>query len=297
MDAGHKSVAGLATWLMAQRARRVVFIAGLFPLPVLGLLSAATVVMATQLRGPREALTDCALALLLLCGIAWFSGMDVPLVAASAAISWLVWLGLGSLGRWSLTLAMQGAVLLALLGLVLLLVVVDDPVTYWATMLETVYQDLTKQGMLAEADLVEADILAQATLMSGLVLTGSLIASTLALLLGSAWASAVRDGNYAQQFRELQLGYVIGGLAAVIGVAELFGLATSGALLIFGAGFMFQGISVVAWWAKNLGWPRGWWIGLCILPVLLPALLIMVLLLFAAIGFIDNWYSLRRKPA
>jgi hypothetical protein len=285
-------MAGLATWLIAQRLRRIVFIAGLFPLPVLGLFSAAAVVMVAQLNGPREALKDCGLALLLLCGIAWLIGMEVPLLAASAAISWLVWVTLGSLGRGSLSLAMQAAVLMALLGLVVLLVMVDDPVAYWSTVLDAVYQDLETQGIL-----VDADSLAQAKLMSGLVLAGSLIGSMMALFLGSAWASAVRNGTYAAQFRELRLGYVIGGLAAVAGVAELGGLETSGALLIFGAGFMFQGISVVAWWVNGLGWPRGWWIGLCILPILLPALLMTVLLLFASIGFIDNWYSLRRKPA
>jgi len=285
-------MAALATWLAAQRLRRIVLIAGLFPLPVLGLFSAATVVMTAQLNGPREALEDCGLALLLLCGIAWFTGMEVSLLAASAAVSWLVWITLGSLGRGSLTLAMQAAVMMALLGLVVLLVVVDDPVAYWSAVLDAVYQDLETQGIL-----VEADPLAQAKLMSGLVLAGSLIGSMLALFLGSAWASAVRNGAYATQFRELRLGYVIGGLAAAAGLAELGGLETSGALMIFGAGFMFQGMSVVAWWVNGLGWPRGWWIGLCILPILLPALLMTVLLLFAAIGFIDNWYSLRRKPA
>jgi len=266
-------------------------------LPGLGLLSAATVVMTAQLSGNREALTDCSLALILLCGIAWFAGMDVPLLAVSAAISWLVWVVLGGLARGSLALAMQAALLLALLGLALLLVMVDDPVSYWVRMLESVYQDLVQQGILAEADIVAADLQAQATLMSGLVLAGTMIGSMIALLLGSAWASAVSDGNYAVQFRNLRLGYVIGGLAAAAGLAEIFGIGTSGALLIFGAGFMFQGIAVVAWWAKQLGWPKGWWIGLCILPVLLIELLITGLLLFAAIGFIDNWYSLRRKPA
>jgi len=290
-------VGSLATWLAAQRARRVVFIAGLFPLPGLGLISAATVVMTAQLRGRREALTDCSLALVLLCGIGWFAGMEVPLLAVSAVVSWLVWIALGALGRGSLALAMQAAVLLALVGLIVLLLVVDDPVAYWLTMLESVYQDLVQQGILAEADIGAAELEAQAALMSGLVLSGTMIGSILALLLGSSWASAVVNGNYAAQFRELRLGYAIGGLAAVAGLAELAGLETSGALMIFGAAFMFQGIAVVAWWANELRWPKGWWIGLCILPVLLIQLLIVELLLFAAIGFFDNWYGLRRKKA
>jgi hypothetical protein len=253
--------------------------------------------MTAQLKGPQEALTDCSLALLLLCGIAWFAGMNVPLLAVSAAISWLVWVALGALGRGSLALAIQAGVLLALAGLVALLLFVDDPVAYWLTTLESVYQDLVQQGMIAEADIDTADLQAQAEIMSGLVLAGTMMGTILALLLGSSWASAVSNGNYAAQFRELRLGYAIGGLAAVMGLAELFGLGTSGALMIFGAAFMFQGMAVVAWWANQLGWPKGWWIGLCILPLLIIQLLITGLMLFATIGFIDNWYGLRRKQA
>ena len=70
----------------------------------------------------------------------------------------------------------------------------------------------------------------------------------------------------------------------------------SGALLIFGAAFMFQGMAVVAWWAHGLGWPKGWWIGLCIPPILLPDFLIIEAALLSALGFVDNWYDLRRLP-
>jgi len=90
-------VANLAKWLAAQRVRRVVIIAGLFPLPVLGLIGAATVVLAAYLNGFREALLECGLALVLLLAIAWASGMDVPVLAASAAVSWLVWAALGAI--------------------------------------------------------------------------------------------------------------------------------------------------------------------------------------------------------
>jgi hypothetical protein len=133
--------------------------------------------------------------------------------------------------------------------------------------------------------------------MSGVVIAGSLVFTLVALLLGSAWASRLSAGNYAQQFTELRLGYVIGGLAALAGIAGLFGFGFDGALLIFGAAFMFHGIAVVAWWAKRRSWPRGWWIGLCILPILLPDLLVITLALFSALGFVDNWYGLRRAFA
>ena len=97
---------------MGQRARRVVFIAGMFPLPGLGLLSAAMLIMVAQLRGPREAIVDGVLALLLLAAIALVVGMDVPALAATAGVSWLVWLSLGALQGWSgsLQLTVQIAV-------------------------------------------------------------------------------------------------------------------------------------------------------------------------------------------
>ena len=284
----------LASWLAAQRVRRVVFIAGLFPLPGLSMLGAATVIMTASVRGPREAAFECGLALLLLSGIAWASGMHVPVVAGSAALSWSVWLLLGAInGRsGSLQLAIQAAVLLALAGLVILLVTVGDGVVYWQQVLDAVYQDLAEQGVK-----VEANVAQQAGLMNGLIVAGSFLGSILALLLGSFWASKITNGDFSRQFRELRLGYVIGGLAALAGIAALAGLANGGAVLIFGAAFMFQGIGVVAWWSGSMGWPRGWWIGLCILPILIPNLLILGLMLFATIGFIDNWYSLRRKLA
>jgi hypothetical protein len=285
----------MANWLAAQRARRVVFIAGMFPLPFLGLLSAATVVMTAELNGVKAAVTDAGLALLVLAGIAWAAGMDVPLLAVSAVVSWGVWLTLGSVaGRTgSLTLAVQTAVMLALLALAALLVIVGDPAQYWVVLLEQLYSDLLEQGLLLEA---EVDIARQAQFMTGLVIAGSLTGSLIGLLLGTSWAGAVRKDDPLAQFRDLQLGYVIGVLAALIAIAQLLGVDTAGAPLIFGAAFMFHGIAVVAWWANELSWPRGWWLGCCIIAILLPDLFLAVLLLLAAVGFVDNWYSLRRKP-
>jgi low affinity Fe/Cu permease len=279
---------------MEQRARRVVFIAGMFPLPGLGLLSAAMLIMVAQLRGPREAIVDGVLAMLLLTAIALLVGMDLPVMAVTAGLSWLVWVGLGALQGWSgsLRLTVQVAVVIALAVLVAMLLMLDDATGYWMSVLETLYKDLGEQGVK-----IETDIRAQAGLMSGVVVAGSLTGSLLALCLGSSWASTVAGGDFGAQFRQLRLGLVIGVLAVLAGLAEWLGLSTSGALLVFGAAFTFQGVAVLAWWADALAWPRSWWIGLCILLILVPNLLIIGLALLSAIGFIDNWYNLRRKTA
>lgn len=285
-------MSALATWLAGHRARRVVIIAGLFPLPVLGLLSGAAVILSAYLRGPREAAADCLLAFLLLALLGFVSGMNLPVLVGSAAVSWLVWIALGTLaGRSrSLNLSVQTAVLIALAGLVAFVVALGDPVAYWLPVLEDWYADLEGRGVS-----IPADLAAQAALMSGGLLAFMLNGTLLSLLFGLLLASTLVDVGLGDSFRALRLGYVIGGLAAVAGLLELAGVGLHGALLIFGLAFCWQGIAVVAWWAHRRGWPRSWWLALVILPLLFLGLLVIELTLLAAIGFVDNWFGLRRQ--
>ena len=286
-------MAGLAKWLAENRLRRVVFIAGFFPIVGLNLLSGATVTMAVQVHGPRAAVIDCALALALLLGMTLLTGMQPVVLAGSAVVSWAIWLFAGDLaGRsGSLTLAVQALVVMALVATGLFVLLVGDSQVFWTDLLRQVYADLAEQGFA-----VQADIEAQAGLMTGVVVSGSLVGAIVVLLLGSAWAGRVLDGAFAERFRALRLGYALGGAAALAGIAGMLGLQLAGVLLVFGAAFMFQGFAVSAWWSARLGWPRGWWLGFVILPLFMPDLLMVIAMLFAAIGFVDNWYGLRRTP-
>jgi hypothetical protein len=278
------------------RLRRVVFVAGLFPFPLLGLLSSAIVVMTAVLRGPREAIVDCGLALALLGIVALVSGVaDVPELLLVAAVTWAVWIGLGGI-VWrtgSLTFALQAAVVLALIGLFVFDAAIGDPLKYWSETLQEVYASL---GIETEG--LEQVIALQAPLMSGVVVAGALTSGMLVLGWGNSLASRVVGEQHGRRFSELRLGYVIGGLAAVAGIGTLFGLGTQNALLVLGAGFAIHGIAVIAWWAGAKSWPSGWWIALCILPVLRLDFLVIEAALLAAVGFVDNWYGLRRaqKP-
>ncbi len=75
---------------------------------------------------------------------------------------------------------------------------------------------------------------------------------------------------------------------------QFLGVNLDGALLVFGAGFALHGLSVLSYWGRHRGWFRGWWLGQLILPVLLPQLMLVEASLLAAIGFVDNWFDLRR---
>ncbi len=284
-------MAAFAQWLAALRIRRVVFMAAFFPLPFFGLVSSAIVAMNAQLRGGYHALTDCLLALALLVAMAAFAGLDLGLVVGAAAFSWFVMAGLGNIvvSTRSLTLAIQGAVMLALIALLGLELAIGDAVAFWSPVLEKAYTDLAAQGVD-----IQVDIASQAEITGAAIVAGTLIGTLLSLLLGTSWARAVNSELVAQPFAELRLGYVIGGLAALTGLAVVFGLPTAGALLVFGTAFVFQGIAVLAWWAGQLEWPGGWWIGLLVVAVLLPQIFVLVVMLLATVGFVDNWYGLRR---
>ena len=131
--------------------------------------------------------------------------------------------------------------------------------------------------------------------MSGALLAFMLNGTLLSLLLGLALASSLGDARLGDSFRALRLGYVIGGLAALTGLLELAGIGLHGALLVFGLAFCWQGVAVVAGWAHRWGWPRSWWVALAIAPLLFLGLLVVELTLLAAIGFVDNWFGLRRQ--
>ncbi len=284
-------MSAFATWLAGRRIRRAVIVAGLYPFPPLNILSAATVVMSASLRGPREALLDGLVALALLIAMSLAAGLDTVSLAGTAVVSWAVWIGLGWLaGRsGSLTLAVQAAVLLALLGLGVFVLATGEPVSFWMPVLEALYADLSQQGLNIPADLPQ-----QARIMSGGLLAFVLAGTLLALLFGLAWACGVVGRDIGDGFRSLRLGYVIGGLAAVAGLLALADIQLYGVLLIFAVAFTCQGAAVVAWWAQRLDWPRSWWLALVIPPLLLVEFLVVELAALAALGFVDNGFSLRR---
>ncbi|MFQ5636177.1 MAG: hypothetical protein ACE5G3_12715, partial [Gammaproteobacteria bacterium] len=65
-------------------------------------------------------------------------------------------------------------------------------------------------------------------------------------------------------------------------------------LLVLAVGFVYQGLAVVHWLVTARGLP---WMFL--IPVYLPffmgaSIAVTALFLLAAVGFVDNWYGLRR---
>jgi hypothetical protein len=286
-------------WLAARRVPRIAFIAGFFNLGLFGLVSTATVILSAITHGWRVAAADCLIAGAALGGLTLAASGSVEVLALSAGTIWPVAIGLGSLtGKFgTLTLPLQALLVLAMLLVVGFYVVVGDTVSYWTEALQVMARELEAAGVqLAAPDALAA----WAPLMTGLTAALIVLTLALALVLGSWWAGGVSTPGLGMMFRQLRLGNVIGGLAAVLGVASLAGGSqlTSDLLLVLATGFVLQGLAVIHWQFHARKWPGAFLllVYLPMLPVLAgPAVAAGAWLSIAAIGFIDNWFVLRRS--
>jgi hypothetical protein len=248
-----------------------------------------------MVKGWREGLVDCLIALVILVGLTAMSGDGVPQVLFSGISTWGIALLMGGLtGIYgSLTLAIQVIVMLCCIAILGFTVIVDDPAGFWGPILQAIAGQM--QGMGIELSATNA-IMDLVPIMIGLFAAGTIASSIVALLLGCWWAGGARGTSFRDLFLGMRLGYVIGGVAAVAGIGSLLGFQplAGNLLLVAGTGFLFQGLAVVHWHAARLRLP--WFM---LIPVYLPLLMgaslfVMALLLFATVGFIDNWYGLRR---
>ena len=132
--------------------------------------------------------------------------------------------------------------------------------------------------------------------MTGMTAALSVLAATAALLLGSWWASGVGGPGFREMFLGLRMGFVIGGLTALAGIGSLVGAQpfSGNVLLVLSIGLGFQGLAVIHWHVnvRQLAWP---WLIALYLPLFMgPSIALSAMFLLTTVGFLDNWYGLRR---
>lgn len=286
---------GLPAWLMERRAARVALMAVLFPLPLLAVASAAIAVLVTNARGWRLALVDSGFALVLLAGMTAVAGGLWVELGAGAALTWLVAVALGAIrSRLSMTLAVQAAVLLGLAAAIGFTLWIRNPQAYWEQVLLDLAQRASSAGLaVGPKDLVPG----AAQVMTGMMSASAVASSVVALLLGSAWSGPAAGREFGSEFRGLRMGRALTLGAAV--TALLLGTplrsTADDLLLVFGVGFVLQGLAIVHWHGAQRGWPRTWPLALYLPMALLPAVAVGELMGLAAIGLLDNVYKLRRN--
>ena len=285
---------GVADWLMQRRVSRIVIIALLFPAPVLTVVSSATVVLVSSLRGWRLAAADCVAAgglLVVLVGLTGGSWLGIVL---GAGLTWAVAGFLGYLRRiGSVTLAVQSAVLLGMAGVVGFMVWSPNPQAYW----EQVLADFAERARTAGLPVGLADLPSAAVqVMTGMMSASAVASAVAALFLGSWAAGPINDRPFGQEFRDLRMGRVIGlvGLGTAIMLVTGLRSIADDLMVVLAFGFVVQGLAVVHWYAAQREWPRAWPL-LVYLPLAVPAILLAEVLGLGLLGVVDNSYSLRRS--
>ena len=283
------------SWLAGRRAFRVGLIAGLLPLGLLAIFSAAIVVSVAELKGWREAAVDCLIALGVLVLLMVALGGEWTQLVVSGATAWIAAIALGALtGAYaSLALSVQAILVIAIFGVVGFAVMVSEPVVFWQNFLNEMIAQLEELGV----EFADPEALLQlAPIMSGVIAASAITSSILALLLGSWWASRAGGPDFKSMFLNIRLGYVIGGTAFLASLGALLNLGSvaGNLLLVLGVGFVFQGLAIIHWHAATRGWR-----GRYLIPIYLPFFMggsfaVAMLFLLAAIGFVDNWFGLRR---
>ncbi|MCK6369894.1 MAG: hypothetical protein L6Q83_00990 [Gammaproteobacteria bacterium] len=281
-------------WIAGRRPIRIALIALMFPMPLLAVVSAALVVSGSIARGWRSAAVDCAGALLVLVGLTALTGGIWFETGVGAALTWGVAVLLGQLfNRGSMTLALQVAVLLGAAGALAFTIWSEDPEGFW----EQVLADLVVRAQSAGMEVAPTDLLPVAAgLMTGMM-AASAVASSMAALFVGCWLTAMAPGrSFAEEFRDIRMGRVLGGLAVILAVLFVLGQGTAvdDLLLVLATGFVVQGLAIIHWHGARRNWPRFWLFALYLPMVLNPAIAAAELALLALLGLVDNVYSLRR---
>ena len=278
---------------MQRQHRQVTLVAGLSLLPFLGLLSSGLLVLVTLQRGIRQALVTAALAMVLLAGVALASGGNpLPMLEVTGVMWGPVLLLAGLLGAYrSMNLVFQVSAIVGVVAVSLVLLWLPDPANQLAGIMEPLKQQFNASGQ----ELSEASWDMIFRVMPGVMTGMGILACLAGVFLGRVWQDGLEDtaGRFGAEFRQLKLGKVLTAVSSLVIVAAMLGggLWFENMVWVLVALLVLQGLSLAHFLVGPGGWPKALLIALYVMLVLVLQLVIPLL---TALGFLDNWFDLRR---
>ncbi|HID46216.1 MAG TPA: DUF2232 domain-containing protein [Chromatiaceae bacterium] len=297
----------LAAFIMKGRMQAVmaaaVFTVLALLITPLGIASSAVVALVVLRNGVREGLLVMVLGGVALAALGLLIfGQAVPLAIAGILL-WLPMLVLGEVLRAtrSLRLVIEVAVVLGILLIGVQYLVLEDVTVFWAGILEEYSAQMMDPNVVSDADR-KLMVTEMAPWMAGGMGAAWFLQLALSLFLARSWqASLYNPGGFAEEIRQLRLGYWLLILVPVLLVAGSLsdkpGLVSQLALVGMAA-FFLQGVALVHGLVQEFKANQGWLIGFYILLVIgMPASFTAV----SAAGFADGWLNFRarvraRKP-
>ena len=291
----------LATFVMKGRAQAVmtasVFMVLALLITPLGIFSAAVVGLVTLRYGLREGLLVSLLGMAALAALGFLLFGQPLALATTGALLWLPLMALAEVLRVtrSLRLVVEISVILGLLMIASQYLFMDDVVGFWKGVLSEYSAQIMDPSVITEAErntMVEE----VAPWMAGGLAAAWFLQLTLALFLARGWQAVLyHPGGFAQEFRELRLGYWLLILVPVLLLSGMLsekpGFLAQGALVGMSA-FFLQGVAVVHGLVARLKAGQGWLIGFYLLLVIgMPASFTLV----SAAGFADGLVNFRAR--
>ena len=281
----------IAAWLVARPQNAVLGLAVTLLLPAPQLTSGVIMVLLVLGQGTKLALIEACIAASVLLTVSLIFGVSISSIVTLMAGTWVPVLLLAALllGSRSLALTVQVSVIIAALTLLSFYIVVVDPVAFWQPYMTMMAELVEQNNLQLNLELLTAEVMTVSAVLAFWMLY------TVGLLLGYAlYKRLPQETGEFGRFRDLNLGRVIAFtmavmsiLAFVIDAAWLQNLA-----FILFVVFWIQGLAIVHWMHSEGLLPLA---ALVAVYVLLPFLQVLLMTALAAFGYMDAWFSFRRR--
>ena len=267
--------------------------------PPVSIISSATVALVTLRRGTSEGfwVLLCSSAAAAILGMLLFGGYQFALFYG--LVLWLpVWvIAIVLREARHLSLAVEMAVLIGVLGVVFFYLFMDEPATLWQVMLERMIGPMLKMHAEVSAVNIEQSLEVLAHYMTGILAAASIYGLLFGLFLGRWWqAMLYNPGGFKQEYLALKAHSALTlasiGIIAVgwLGSGIVSEIAWNIALLLF-ALYALIGAAVLHRVFAAMKAGRFW------VPMLYVTLLMIphAMLPVALVGLSDAWLNLRNK--
>ena len=268
-------------------------------MPPISIVSSATIALVTLRRGAYDGLYVllCSSAAASLLGLLILGSYQFGLVYG--AVLWLpIWLISTVLreGRY-LSLAMEIAVILGVIGILGFYAYADNPAGIWQNILFQMVQPMLDASPETPVEDVHKTLVMFSKYMTGVVASGAVYGLLFGLFLGRWWQSALYNpGGFRSEFLALKsqprvaIGSILVVAVASISSGVVSELAWNISILLFVL-FTFMGVALLH--ALFSGMKAGRFL----VPLLYLALFMIphIMLIAAFAGLIDTWLNLRSR--
>jgi hypothetical protein len=273
-------------------------------LPPLGLISGAALALVTLRMGGHQGAVVMLAATGFVGGLAYLSlGNLIPGVVFLLGM----WLPLWVLAQVlrasrSLPLTNMAAAGLGILAVLVAHLVMGDASAWWDQMLHKVFDPAMEAGAgggpLADKHAVNEALAAIAQVMTGIMAAGFVINAIMCLYLARGWQAALYNpGGFRQEFHQLRLGRSLGiGVLVLAGVYLLpsKGLSSMAGdmLIVILSLYLIQGVALIHAIVAMRNMHIAWLVGMYVLVFFALPQLMLVL---AAVGYVDTWVDFRGR--